>query len=234
VKPLLLDLFCGAGGCTKGYQRAGFDVVGVDIKPQPNYCGDDFIEGDALILLAGYVELGTIGEFYAAIHASPPCQAYTHAKYLGNRGRDDHPDLLAATRDLLRATGLPYVIENVPDSPMVTPVTLCGSSVGLPDLERHRWFETNWPLMAPPCAHGVRGAARFKSTPKVDGSERMSRIVNAMSKHIGHEQFAEAMGIDWIPARGFRPTDELRNAIPPVYTELIGHQLMSHIGAAAA
>lgn len=219
VRPRLLDLFCGAGGAGMGYHRAGFDVVGVDLHPQSNY-PFPFLQADALqALAAGF------WRSFDAIHASPPCQAYTHAKYLGNRGRDDHPDLLAETREALRDVGIPYVIENVPNSPMLSPVVICGSSVGLVDLERHRWFETNWPLLVPPCAHGERGAARFPGTPRADGTRPLSRIVNQMASGTTHEMLADAMGIDWIPPTGKRPTGDLRNAIPPAYTELIGHQL---------
>lgn len=241
-RPLLLDLFCGAGGAAMGYSRAGFEVVGVDIKPQPRY-PFEFVHADALTVLRQLdqgIDIGVTGKrewwdvTFDAIHASPPCQAYTHAKHMGNRGRDDHPDLLAPTRDLLKQAGLPYVIENVPDSPMLEHVVLCGSSAGLPDLERHRWFETNWPLMVPPCAHGVRGAARFPGTPRANGSKPDSRIVNLMASGTSHEMLAEAMGIDWMPPSGWRPTQELRNAIPPAYTEFIGTQLMAHLKATVA
>lgn len=218
-KPRLLDLFCGGGGAGMGYARAGFEVVGVDIKPQPHY-PFEFHQGDAMTWPL---------EGYDVIHASPPCQHWTHAKHIGNRGRSDHPQLIAPVRERLIAWGGPYVIENVEDAKsfLVSPVTLCGSSLGLPDLERHRCFEANVMLLVPPCAHGLRGAARFPGTPRADGSRPLSRIANPMASGISHEVFAAAMGIDWMPATGFRPSRELHEAIPPAFTELIGAQLLA-------
>jgi DNA (cytosine-5)-methyltransferase 1 len=229
MRPCLLDLYCGAGGCSVGYHRAGFDVVGVDINPQPNY-PFEFFQGEALEFLAEFDAFDA--KCYAAIHASPPCQAYTHAKHLGNRGRTDHPDLVAATRKLLKASGLPYVIENVPGAPLIDPVMICGSSLGLP-IQRHRLFETNWTLMVPPCQHGAWGAKQYASTPRADGSRPDSRIVNQMASGTSHAMLATAFGIDWIPDTGGRPADALRQAIPPAFCELIGHQLMAHIKVAA-
>src|SRR2546426_8210157 len=116
TKPRLLDLFCGAGGAAMGYQRSGFYTVGVDNRPQPHYCGDDFILGDALDVLArlirGEAVQATSGRWYRlsdfdAIHASPPCQGYA------NLGNGTHPRLIEPVRDLLRSAGLPYVIENI-------------------------------------------------------------------------------------------------------------------------
>lgn len=230
VKPRLLDAYCGAGGTTRGYQLAGFHVTGIDIHPQPNYIGDAFIQADALEYLAG--DLST----FTAIHCSPPCQAFTHAKHMANRGRKDHPRLIEPTRRLLIATGLPYVIENVEDakSELLNPAMLCGSSVGLVNLERHRYFETNWPLLVPPCSHGQRGKACFPGTPRADGTRPLSTIVNQMASGITHDVLAEAMGIDWMPTRGKRPSRELCEAIPPAYTELIGHQLAQHLRSRAA
>ncbi len=114
----LLDLFCGAGGCSAGYQRAGFEVAGVDIERQPRYCGDQFIQADALEYLTALIESGGIAEF-DAVHASPPCQGYSATKVLKPV---DHPMLIEDTRRLLQASGLPYVIENVPGAPLINPV----------------------------------------------------------------------------------------------------------------
>jgi hypothetical protein len=119
VRPRLLDLFCGAGGAAVGYHRAGFDVVGVDINPQPRY-PFEFHQADAMTFpLDGF----------DAIHASPPCQAYSHGTPPDKRS--NHPDLLDATRDRLNAAGLPWVIENVPRAPLRSPVILCGSQFDL-------------------------------------------------------------------------------------------------------
>src|SRR5215472_2155359 len=117
TRPRLLDLFCGAGGATKGYQRAGFHVTGVDIEPQPRYCGDEFIQADALEVLADLEFLAG----FDVIHASPPCQAYSRTQRFHNV-RHDHPDLLPPTRARLIASGLPYVIENVEGAPLTAHV----------------------------------------------------------------------------------------------------------------
>ena len=145
MRPRLLDLFCGAGGAAVGYHRAGFDVVGVDITPQPNY-PFEFVQADALDCARLVIRCGTAT--FDAIHASPPCQAYIAACRRATSAAD-HPDLIGPTRELLQATGLPYVIENVARRPAAsTAVLLCGSMFGL-GVRRHRLFETNWPLMTP-------------------------------------------------------------------------------------
>ncbi len=223
-RPILLDLFCGAGGAAAGYYRAGFDVVGVDIDPQPNY-PYLFIQDDALEFLAA------APRSIAAVHASPPCQAYTHARHLGSRGRQDHPRLIEPVRQLLREVRLPYVIENVPEAPLLNPVKLCGSMFGL-QVQRHRLFESNVPLAGPACNHKAFGVPRFPSTPRSDGTRPLSRIVNMMASEVDHALLAWAMGIDWIPPSGRRPVDALRAAIPPAYTEHIGRQLLAHLQTA--
>ena len=115
-----LDLFCGAGGATRGYQMAGFEMTGVDIKPQPRYAGERFFQADALEFVAEH------GRNYDFIHASPPCQHY--ANVTAWRGSaEDHPDLVSATRDALQATGRPWVMENVMEAPMRRDYILCGS-----------------------------------------------------------------------------------------------------------
>lgn len=226
-KPVLLDLFCCGGGATRGYQRAGFYVIGVDISNQPNYCGDEFIQADALDFLRRYVWAAD------AIHASPPCQAYTHARHMANRGREDHPRLIEPVRDALRLLGLPYVIENVEGAPLENPVMICGTAMGL-TVKRHRLFESNVPIMVPPCGCGRHREKRFASTPRVDGSRPLSAYVNPLASETTHEEFAAALGIDWIPKRGKRPARELHEAIPPAYTEHIGHYLMAAVTMEAA
>src|SRR5690348_16558972 len=138
-KPRLLDLFCGAGGCSMGYHRAGFEVVGVDIKPQKNY-PFEFHQADALEFLKIH------GHEFDAIHASPPCQRYSVGRHIHQSG-GNHPDLVHPTRSLLEATGKPWVIENVMGSP-VAGVTLCDLMFGLKVL-RHRLFETSFYCMVP-------------------------------------------------------------------------------------
>ena len=150
TRPRILDLFSGAGGAGMGYSRAGFDVVGVDIAFQKNY-PFTFHQGDALEFCREH------GHEFDAIHASPPCQAFTALRTMPNA--KEHKDLLTPTRELLQEMGLPYVIENVPGAPMHNYVMLCGSMFGLgcadAELRRHRHFET-WPfsVLTPPCAHG--------------------------------------------------------------------------------
>ena len=142
-KPRLLDLFCGAGGAAMGYHRSGFDVVGVDINPQPHY-PFEFHQADAMTYpLDGF----------DAIHASPPCQHYANVtQWTGVQ--DDHPALIAPMRDRLNATGLPWVMENVRTPELRNAVVLCGSQFGLP-IRRHRYFESNvaLPWFLPPCQH---------------------------------------------------------------------------------
>lgn len=219
VKPVLLDLFCGAGGATKGYQEAGFYVVGVDHKPQPNYCGDEFYEQDALAVLgAGVISLP---HRFDAIHASPPCQA---SSSLRHRHPDrEYPELIPPTRELLESTGLPYVIENVVGAKLVNPTMLCGSAFGL-GVRRHRLFETNFPLMSPGCAHGSQ-ARRF------DVYEHGRWIKSPVARVYGHgggkanDRWEEAMGIDWATKA------EIAQAIPPAFTKHVGSYLLRHLAA---
>ena len=145
ARPKLLDLFCGAGGAAMGYYRAGFDVVGVDIKSQLHY-PFPFIQGDALNPPVDFSK-------FDAVHASPPCQAFTNARTFHNR---THPDLLTPMRKLLKQLKIPWVIENVPNAPMRSDIILCGSVFGNSRLKRHRLFEFNSipPLkLIQPCNH---------------------------------------------------------------------------------
>ncbi|RPJ29809.1 MAG: DNA cytosine methyltransferase [Planctomycetaceae bacterium] len=210
----LLDLFCGAGGAAMGYHRAGFEVVGVDIKPQPHYPFEFFQKDwhDALM---------TLGPLFDVIHASPPCQHYTVGKHIHNSG-DRHPDLVALVRDALKQWQgqhrKPWVIENVPGAPLWSPVVLCGTMFGL-KVFRHRLFESNPPLEQP--THGIHDG----STGAKDGYSTRARGRNGYICVAGHnfirEEAAEAMGIDWMKSR-----HELAQAIPPAYCEFIGKQLM--------
>lgn len=224
--PVLLDLCCKAGGASKGYQRAGFYVVGVDIDQQPNYVGDEFIQADIFDLLMD----PDWPELFDAVHASPPCQGYSTQ----TADQSKHPRLIAEVRGLLEASGLPFVIENVEGARkhLVDPVRLCGSSFGL-DVRRHRYFETDWPLRGIACDHSWQ-TPRFRS---LDISMvRAGRLASVVGVH-GHLNYPDefelrkrAMGIDWMT------NDELVEAIPPIYTEHIGRQLIavvSHRRAAA-
>lgn len=228
-KPWLLDLFCGAGGATKGYQRAGFYVVGVDNRAQPNYCGDEFIQADAL-------DPSVLWDDFDAVHASPPCQAFTRYRNRPNHVREA-PDLIGPTRELLRVTSLPYVIENVEGAPLENASMLCGSSFGLP-LRRHRFFETNWPLLTPPCAHGWQQGLRLY--PQATNRKNKRNTVEVGTWRIPVDIQEQAMEIDWMDFRVRREDrkpgcganhfgSEFSQAVPPVYTELIGHQLATYI-----
>jgi len=228
-RPLLLDLFCGAGGAAMGYHRAGFDVVGVDIKPQPHY-PFQFFAGDALEFLASFGPPSRIYGF-GAIHASPPCQRYS--KSVSKKNRANHPDLVAPARELLRVTGLPYIIENVPRAPLENPIQLCGSAFGLP-IQRHRLFETNFPLMSPGCAHGAYERkyppAWNRTTPlrvlSISGGWTSDTGNSTLT--VGLEEHKAAMGVDWEVT-----PHELSEAIPPAYTQFIGEQLLEHLARVA-
>lgn len=219
MKPRLLDLFCGAGGCTRGYMDAGFYVIGVDIDPQPNYCGDAFVQMDALAFLRDQID--NLGEFidlnFDAIHASPPCQRYIRS---GNVDRDKHPDLLGPTRDLLIETGLPWVIENVPGAPMRADVVLCGSMFDL-EVRRHRWFESNanLPPWVPSCDH-TRPVTGVYGHPHGAEGAAPGMLPGDV------ETWSRAMQIDWMTA------PELANAIPPAYTRWIGDAVLAALSAA--
>jgi DNA (cytosine-5)-methyltransferase 1 len=222
-RPLLLDLFCGAGGAAVGYHRAGFDVVGVDIAPQPRY-PFRIVHRNALLVLLESVRLRN----FAAIHASPPCQAYSTTASLH---RNEYPRLISDVRDGLRATGLPYVIENVAGAraDLIEPIQLCGSSFGL-GVRRHRLFEIHGfdVGLVPPCAHhdqpepvDVTGTGSSRIGPRLDGKGGNSR----KPRNLAHAR--EAMGIDWMTRV------ELSEAIPPAYTEHIGAALLKHLRAGA-
>ncbi len=230
-RPLLLDLFCCAGGAGMGYYRAGFDILGVDINPQPNY-PFHFEQADALNYLREELKLAPELRA-AAIHASPPCQGYTQMsnRYRGKGGvADSHPKLIGEVRDLLVASGRPYIIENVVGArrELRNPVLLRGAMFGL-GVDRPRLFESNVPLVAAPLrpvtrpiigVYGERPDGRRLTTRK-DGSElRAPRSV---------EQASEAMGgVDWMSWR------EVAESIPPAYTEYLGKQLLAHLAARSA
>lgn len=209
-RPRLLDLFCGQGGAGWGYHLAGFDVVGVDIRPQPLYPdGFHFVHGDALEYLQEY------GHLFDLIHASPPCRAYTRARN-GATVRYQHPELVEPTRQLLKSTGRPWVMENVPGAPLHNPVLLCGAMFGL-RMYRHRLFEVHTPrarlrLMRHP--RHRRPVARMgrKPTP--------GEYWSIAGNFSGVKEAGIAMEMPWANQDG------LRQAIPPAYTRWIGCQLV--------
>jgi DNA (cytosine-5)-methyltransferase 1 len=208
TKPLALDLFCCSGGASMGLHRAGFDVIGVDIKSQPRY-PFRFVQGDALNPPFDLRQ-------FAFIWASPPCQAHTALKTMHNA--KEHADLIPATRALLKASGVRYVIENVVGAPLHSPILLCGTMFGLgideAELRRHRIFETGpqyWSFPHKPCRHrkktiGVYGGGHGVSL------HRHAKGVPCFTA----AQEREAMDMPWASVYG------LSQAIPPAYAECIG------------
>lgn len=226
-KPTLYDVYCGAGGATKGYQLAGFRVVGVDIKPQPHYCGDDFLEMDAFEFFARCER----GEFPSpnAWHCSPPCQAYSRLRHLPWLKGREYPELLAPTWEALETTGLPWAIENVEDAPMPYSIVLCGTMFDLP-VYRHRRFGLSHMAMQPchPRHQATIAAGRASMAKRYRESAGITGVIvkesnrGSLAGHAtGAKETGRLMGIDWMNR------DELSQAIPPAYTEFIGRQLIA-------
>lgn len=247
TKPRLLDLFCGQGGAAKGYQRAGYDVTGVDLTDHGKRYPGTFLRGDALAYLAAH------GHEYDAIHASPPCQGYSIATAGNPSARAKHVRLIAATRELLKLTGRPWVIENVEQarSQMVNPVLLCGRMFGLSaldedgaplTLDRHRLFESNAALVAPTHpkhgseqvagvyggsrrAHRWEGESLADVAPRDRHAARYERGGGYVPRSIPVQQ--QLLGIEWMTVKG------MQESIPPVYAQHIGIQLAAHLNPIA-
>ena len=201
----LLDLFCGAGGASVGYSRAGFEVVGVDLMPQPHY-PLDFIQADALEYVQAH------GDEYDVIAASPPCQAYAKTNRLNY---NEHPDLVDPVRELIKHK--PYIIENVVGAPLIDPVLLCGSMFGL-RVYRHRLFESNIHFRRKPHPIHQWPIAKMGRPPQP------GEFMHVVGNFSGVEYAKQAMGIDWMVR------DELAQAIPPAYTEFIGNKILQQLG----
>lgn len=219
-RPRLLDLFCGAGGAAMGYHRAGFDVVGVDIKDQPRY-PFTFIRADALEFLDSlWLDTGA----FDLVHASPPCQHYSDlARRNGNA--DEHPDLIGPVRLALARRARDYVIENVEGAPLFEPTMLCGARFRLSadgyKLRRHRLFEATFPIEIEGCACAsdhrpiidVSGGGPTHA-PRTDGGGGRTYKGTVAQKRA-------VMGIDWMTGA------EIVESIPPAYTEFIGRQFFA-------
>lgn len=211
MKLRAIDLFCGAGGASMGIHRAGFEVVGVDIKPQPRY-PFKFIQADALTVdLSGF-------DF---VWASPPCQRYTQAQN-ASKNAHAHPDLIPPVRAKLTAWGGPWIMENVVGAPLINPAIVCGLALGL-KVKRHRLFESNMLLLTPPCPshdqdYYVIFGHEVRNRHHGEKAGRKNKIAEGR----------KAMGIDWM-TRG-----ELSEAIPPAYSELLCRQVAQYIRREAA
>ena len=216
--PNMLAAYCGVGGCTKGYQRAGFRVTGVDIAPQPRYCGDDFVQGDAVEFIRRH------GHKFDFIHAGPPCQhdctltAGTNAK----RG-NAYPDLLEPTRNALVSTGRPFVIEQPPgraSQRMRVDIKLCGEMFDLGVL-RHRNFELNSWSATQPAHRKHRGrVAGFRHGEWFNGP--YFAVYGEGGGKGSVADWQRAMGIDWTGVR-----KEIAEAIPPAFAEYLGKAFLA-------
>lgn len=212
MRPKALDLFCGAGGASKGLMDAGFDVTGADIRPMPRYRGDRFIQADA-------VNFPTEG--FDFIWASPPCQRFTCLRSVFDSSK--YPDLIEPIRAKLQASGVPWVMENVVGAPLRVDLMLCAAAFGLRSY-RHRIFEASFPLE--PMAHPRHTVAvnRRKTNRRAHwDAGGFVTVTGDIGSYVG----PEAMGIDWMTGA------ELSQAIPPCYSEYIGKQAIAHLAKLA-
>lgn len=213
MTPRLLDLFCGAGGAARGYQQAGFHVTGVDIRQQPRYAGDEFVQTDAIAHLIAH------WQDYDVVHASPPCQAHSD---LQKQSKRFYLDLITTTRSILTQLPLPHVVENVEGAPLLKPIALCGAMFPELRVYRHRLFETNWPMHPP--AHPRHRELTYTHDKRkahygqpLDLDTMRVQVTGGGNAPVWAK--ARAMGIDWMTGA------ELNEAIPPAYTRLVGGQL---------
>lgn len=240
-----LDLYCGAGGATRGLQRAGFHVTGIDRKAQSRYIGEEFFQVDITELHPSYLMT------FDFVWSSPPCQAHSSMKTMHNAKK--HPNLIPQTRQLLIDAGVPFVIENVPGAPLDHSVMLCGSMFGLvapngAELRRHRLFETSFPILGPVCQHGFaetvgvygghlrnrrrEGGDRKDRVPTIgvygEGARDSRRKFDKGQPDFTVEDGRFAMGIDWMSLA------ELCQAIPPAYSEWLARAWLAQRESAAA
>lgn len=210
----ILDTFCGAGGAGMGYHLADFEVVGVDIVPQKHY-PFEFHQADALEYIAEH------GREFDAIHASPPCQAYSRAKAVH---RKYHPDMIPETRRGLIASNKPYIIENVVLAPLRAQLMLCGTMFNL-RCRRHRLFEANFDLGFPEFSCSCKGEViRFNLFNLHNTFQRNSYLEKNGYEH-SSDALKDSLGVPWMNM------DEAQEAIPPAYTQFIGEQLRNYLDA---
>ena len=202
----LLDLFCCAGGAGEGYRLAGFEVLGVDIRPQPKN-PHPFVQADALEYVKEH------GHKFDIIHASPPCQAFTKATKQWRKAGRQYVDLVAATRDALIATGKPWIIENVPGAPLRNPILLNGSMFGI-RVHRPRLFETSFPLPLK--------LESYAKPVKMGRKCEPGDVIQPVGNFSGVAYAAKEMGCEWMGQK------ELAQAIPPAYTRWIAEQFILH------
>lgn len=219
-RPRLLDLYCCQGGAGAGYAAAGFEVTGVDVKRQARY-PFTFAQADALEYLADHAHL------FDAAHASPPCQAYSVTRHTHS---NKHPDLVGPTRQALERTGLPYIIENVPGSPLLNPVTLCGAyfnrtAVGHDGtrlvLRRHRLFESNVWITPVECDCQVYRDRGFIVGGVYGHGSRDNRGKDRGGYSPRKAAATQLIGAPWMSNSG------LSQSIPPAYTEHLGADLLA-------
>lgn len=218
TKPLLLDLFCGAGGAAEGYSLAGFEVVGIDVEPQPNY-PFEFVRRDAMRIPNSYLEK------FDVVHASPPCQAYSD---LAARTGNAHawPKLIKPVRKKLAASGKLTILENVEGAPMPEAFVLCGTMFDNLRVLRHRLFEVNFPIEVPECEpHPLVHTLdkRRNHYGKTDEWKDFVQVTGGGNCSV--DAASDAMGIDWMTKR------ELNESIPPAYTEYVGRWAMKALHA---
>lgn len=222
----VLDLFSGAGLVAEGLKAAGCEVVGVDIRPQRNYPGP-FLQADALSLDQRFLS------WFDLIWASPPCLHDTAMRHAPRAKQ--HPDLITPTRAMLKASGQPYVIENVETAPLVDPVILCGSMFDLGPtvdgvryhLKRHRKFETNWPLIAPTtCWHCKPVVTVLGGHARVRAATAGGRGTADFAGHRHREVMGAAMGV--CPERRLT-CNEISDGIPPVFAQYVAEQFLAQL-----
>lgn len=211
-RPVLVDVYCCQGGATRGYQQAGFHVVGVDLDPQPRYCGDAFHQADAITWLRSNADW--IREHAAFVHASPPCQFDSDCQRIMGR---DHPDLIDPTREVLDEIGVPYVIENVRGAlpKLKDPVELCGTMFSLRTY-RHRYFEAGGWVLAQP-DHPQHTAPQTK----MGRAPQPGEFVQAIGNFSGVGMVRADWGVAWMNRDG------IRESIPPAYARHIGEQFLT-------